>query len=72
MPVRENEQKKVWFRTDRFIREGNDWYYFRRGGVREGPFNTRGEAVNHLHAQMRLEKSSYLTDNVRNLTIDFS
>ncbi len=72
MRIRENEQEKVWFRTDRFIQEGNDWYYFKRGGAREGPFSNRGVAIHHLEMQLQLEKSKFLTDNVMNLTIDLS
>ena len=72
MPARKNEEKKVCFRTPRFIQEGSDWYYFRRGGAREGPFSNRGAAINHLEMQLQLEKSEFLTDNVRNLTVDFS
>jgi len=70
MKVRENEQERVWFRTDRFFQEGNDWFYFKRGGEREGPFSHRGAAIIHLEMQLQLEKSTYLTDDVKNLTVD--
>ncbi|MFD2228965.1 DUF6316 family protein [Alkalimarinus sediminis] len=49
MQVRKNEATKSWFRCDRFIQVGREWFYMTREGSQVGPFNSKTEAANDLY-----------------------
>lgn len=53
MQVRSGEQDKTWFRTDRFLRAENGWYFLTREQTQEGPFDTRREAEAELNYYIR-------------------
>ncbi len=53
MHVRSGEQEKTWFRTDRFLRTENGWYFLTREQTQEGPFNSRDEAERELTYYIR-------------------
>ena len=41
---RRNESQKTWFRSDRFFRSNESWYFHTREGIAVGPYRTRLEA----------------------------
>lgn len=49
MMVRESEPMKGWFRCDRFIQSGRQWYYMTREATQIGPFNSKNEAERDLY-----------------------
>lgn len=44
MGNRNNEPSKTWFRSDRFFRSDERWYFYTREGISVGPYRTRFEA----------------------------
>lgn len=44
MSSRRNESPRTWFRSDRFFRSNEQWYFHTREGVTVGPYLTRFEA----------------------------
>lgn len=44
MGKRRNEPSKTWFRSDRFFRSDQYWYFHTREGIPVGPYRTRFEA----------------------------
>lgn len=44
MGNRQNEPAKTWFRSDRFFRSDQKWYFHTREGISVGPYRTRFEA----------------------------
>ena len=46
--VREGEEVKTWFRTNRFITIDKKWYFTTREGLDVGPFKTQLEAERGL------------------------
>jgi hypothetical protein len=46
MGNRRNERTnaKMWFRSDRFFRSDEQWYFYTREGISVGPYRTRFEA----------------------------
>lgn len=44
MTSRRNEAPRTWFRSDRFFRCNEQWYFHTREGVSVGPYRTRFEA----------------------------
>ncbi len=44
MEHRHNEEPKTWFRSDRFFRSDDKWYFYTREGITVGPYKTQFEA----------------------------
>lgn len=44
MSNRRHERPKTWFRSDRFFRSNEQWYFHTREGTAIGPYRTRFEA----------------------------
>jgi hypothetical protein len=44
MEHRQNEEPKTWFRSERFFRSDDKWYFYTREGVTVGPYRTQFEA----------------------------
>jgi hypothetical protein len=44
MAIRANEQPRTWFRSERFFRCNELWYFHTREGLAVGPYRTRFEA----------------------------
>lgn len=44
MGNRRNEQPRTWFRSDRFFRSDERWYFNTREGITVGPYRSRFEA----------------------------
>ncbi len=44
MGHRHNERPRTWFRSDRFFRSDETWYFHTREGISVGPYRTRFEA----------------------------
>ncbi len=58
------------FRTDRFIHNGEKWYYDTREGRTEGPFRTRAEAEEHLRNYIRLVDSGWWNKTLEGLELE--
>ena len=58
------------FRTDRFIHNGEKWYYETREGTTEGPFRTRPEAEEHLRNYVKLLSSGWWNDEASGLALE--
>lgn len=58
------------FRTDRFIHNGDKWYYETREGTTEGPFRTRPEAEEHLRNYIKLINSGWWDDEAGSLELE--
>lgn len=44
MAIRNGEEEKTWFRTDRFFCVDNKWYFSTREGTSIGPYHTKEDA----------------------------
>ena len=44
MQCRQQEQPRVWFRSDRVFASGSDWYFHTREGIDVGPYTSHFEA----------------------------
>lgn len=49
----DDNDKKTWFRSQRFFTEGSNWYFTTREGTVEGPFESRDEAEQELMMYLR-------------------
>lgn len=58
------------FRTERFIHNGEKWYYETREGSTEGPFRTRPEAEEHLRNYVKLLNSGWWNDDASGLELE--
>lgn len=56
MIFREGESKKVWFRTDRCFRVGDQWYVATREGKDVGPYSSRIEAERSVPRYVKIMK----------------
>ena len=45
MSHRNNENPKLWFRTDRIFRVNGYWFFHTREGINVGPYRTEFEAM---------------------------
>jgi len=57
MHHRAGEEEKVWFRSKRIIRENEQWFFLKREGGLEGPFETLEDAEMELMLFMRRMQS---------------
>lgn len=64
----ENQAPK--FRTDRFIHNGEKWYYETREGRTEGPFRSRLDAEKHLRDYIKLLESGWWNDQTSGLELE--
>jgi hypothetical protein len=64
------ENQAPRFRTDRFIHNGEKWYYETREGNTEGPFRTRLEAEAHLDNYIKLLNSGWWNDDTTGLELE--
>lgn len=48
-----DDQKKTWFRSQRFFNEGTKWYFTTRENTVEGPYDSRDEAEQELMMYLR-------------------
>ena len=53
MDVRQGEQKKTWYRGDRFLHINDKWFFMTRELTQEGPFRSREEAERELNYYIR-------------------
>ncbi|MCO7224545.1 DUF6316 family protein [Pleionea sp. CnH1-48] len=61
MQVRSGEDKKTWFRSDRFFHTADGWFFITREASQKGPFNTQKEAENELTLYIRHMTEDALT-----------
>ena len=64
------EDQALRFRTDRFIHNGEKWYYETREGTTQGPFRTRPEAEEHLRNYVKLLESGWWNDEAEGLELE--
>lgn len=50
------------FRSDRFVQQGGDWYFYTREGTMEGPFDGQLDAHVALDRYIRLVESGVLPE----------
>lgn len=50
---KDDNDKKTWFRSQRFFTEGSSWYFSTREGTIEGPYESRDEAEQELMMYLR-------------------
>lgn len=57
----DDEDKKAWFRSQRFFSEGSKWYFTTRENTIEGPFDSREDAEQELMMYLRnlRERANY-------------
>jgi len=57
----DDNDKKAWFRSQRFFSEGNKWYFTTRENTIEGPFDSREDAEQELMMYLRnlRERANY-------------
>ncbi len=58
MDVRQGESDKIWFRSERYLQIGNDWYFLTRENTQEGPFESRAAAERELNYYIRFSNQS--------------
>ena len=63
MNVSKISQRRTTFRSERVQYDSGIWFYFTREGTREGPFETREEAVTSLEAYIRCAQSKLFDAN---------
>lgn len=44
MKCRQEENARIWFRSERVFASGNDWYFHTREGIDVGPYESQFEA----------------------------
>ncbi len=53
MNVRQGEEQKSWFRSERFLQINSEWYFITRERKEEGPFSSKqaaeAELINFTH-----------------------
>lgn len=68
---REGEEDEApRFRTERFIHNGEKWFYETREGSTEGPFPTRPDAEEHLRNYVKLINSGWWNDDADGLSLE--
>ena len=50
-----------WFRSDRFVEDGDRWYFYTREGTIEGPFESRLEASCRLETYIKVTNSGIVS-----------
>ncbi|MFU8817876.1 MAG: DUF6316 family protein [Pseudomonadales bacterium] len=53
MQVRQGEPLRNWFRSNRFFKSGEMWFFTTREGVDVGPFDSQAEAKEHHRRLLR-------------------
>ncbi len=61
-PVRRGEKSKNWFRSERFFKVGEVWFFTTREGINIGPFATELEAKMQEQQLVALLRREELTD----------
>lgn len=73
MGNRRNEPQKTWFRSDRYFRSDDQWYFHTREGIAVGPYRTRFEAeadAGLLLSQLRDTPSEYALTAIRDFLMN--
>ncbi|BFM08534.1 DUF6316 family protein [Halioxenophilus aromaticivorans] len=71
MNVREGEQERAWYRSDRFFKVNGEWYFSTREKIDVGPFTSRENASQGLslfvenmqHPQSSVESAASVAVN---------
>jgi len=53
MSVRQGENTKTWYRSDRVLHINDKWFFLTREQTQEGPFDTHAEAERELNYYIR-------------------
>jgi hypothetical protein len=64
------DETELRFRTDRFIHNGDKWYYETREGKTEGPFPTKPAAEEHLRNYVKMVNSGWWNDEAGGLKLE--
>jgi len=57
---RTDSQACARFRTNRFIKDGDKWFFCTREGTTEGPFGFKHEAEERLEVYKRVMQSGFM------------
>ena len=57
---RTDEAPRKWFRSSRFFREGDSWFFYTREGTMEGPFDTLARAEGRLDEYIKIMRSGFM------------
>lgn len=60
MQKRAGEEKKSWFRTERYYHTNDGWWFLTRENVEQGPYESQLEAENELFLYIR--KTNMISD----------
>jgi hypothetical protein len=72
MNCRHNEPPRTWFRSDRFFRSNQQWYFYTREGFPVGPYQSRIEAevdAGMLMAQLKDTPPDRVDSVIRNFLL---
>lgn len=58
----DNEPKK-WFRSSRFFKEDDKWFFYSREGTIEGPFKDLEYAEQRLKEYIKIMKSGFMPED---------
>ena len=53
-------QSRAWYRSERLVQEGGQWYFHTREGTLEGPFDCQIKAADQLAIYVSLAQSGLL------------
>ena len=70
MQCRQGETPKMWFRSDRYYRCNERWYFNTREGIPVGPYLLRAEAENDSELLLRLLRN-HAPESSRQVIRDF-
>lgn len=73
MSNRRHERPRTWFRSDRFFRSNEHWYFHTREGMAVGPYRTRFEAeidAGRLMALLRDTPEAWAQRAIRDFMMD--
>ena len=60
---KDDPRTRTVYRSDRFVEEGRNWFFYTREGTLEGPFDDRIAAEIHLHKYIKVMNSGLLPED---------
>lgn len=65
-----DKDDRAWFRSDRLVYEGGQWFFLTREGTVEGPYESQLEASQRLETYVRVMSSELLEAETEELLRD--
>jgi hypothetical protein len=60
---KQDREPRAWFRSNRFFKNDDKWYFSTREGTLEGPFWDQAEAEKNLKAYIKIMNSGYMPED---------